>query len=132
MRLRPALLTALVVAVASLHPSAEGSEPKALTQLTLTSSSNPSIAGAEVTFRVAVSTHGPTLETLATGDVEFYDGPTLLGTVALAAADGRATATLSTPALLEGAHPILARYGGDERFLPGASEPLTHIVNPAQ
>ena len=47
--------------------------------MTLTSSLNPSVYAQNVTFRVTVtnSSHTPT------GSVNFYDGATLLGNVAL-------------------------------------------------
>src|SRR5205085_2570793 len=76
---------------------------KVTTATTLTSSLNPSTFGQAVTLTATVSPSGPT------GNVQFFDSATPLGTVALS----RGTALLTTSTLAVGAHSITAVYGGD-------------------
>jgi len=98
--------------------------------VTLTSTPNPSIAGQTVTFMAVVSaaaadggtapivvasavTKGAgdvAMQAMPTGTVEFRDGATLLATVAL---DASGHATYATNALVTGAHTISASYSGD-------------------
>jgi subtilisin-like proprotein convertase family protein len=88
------------------------------TTTSLTSSMNPQIPGANVTFTATVSVTGQT----PTGTVTFFDGATNLGTSALAPAfakngeknsfapEALASATLTTNALPVGLHNITARF----------------------
>ena len=63
----------------------------------------------------------------ATGNVAFYDGATLLGTVPLSGT----TARLSTTALASGAHAITARYLGNGAVPPSISPMFVQDVAPA-
>jgi hypothetical protein len=74
----------------------------------LTSSLNPSITGQAVTFTATVETTGAIPSTPA-GSVSFYDGTTLLQTVAL---NAQGIATLTTATLAAGVHPVSAVYSG--------------------
>jgi hypothetical protein len=75
----------------------------------LTSSANPSVVGQAVTFAATVETTGAIPQTPA-GTVSFYDGATLLQTVAL---NAQGVATLTTAALAAGLHAMTAVYSGD-------------------
>lgn len=88
---------------------------KAPTRVTLRSSASPSAPGDEVTFTAVVEPAiSGTFDRLPEGDVEIYDGTTLLGS---ARAGDPLTWTYATSSLTEGDHEITARYLGDERFL---------------
>ncbi len=78
---------------------------KASSTSTLTSSVNPSLPGASVTFT-------DTLPTNVTGTVTFTNGSTTLGTATVS--NGVATVTTSTLPL--GSDPITATYSGDGNF----------------
>ena len=62
-----------------------------------------------------------------TGTVSFYDGPTLLGTLAVA----NNSATFSTSALALGLHSISAQYSGDANFLSASSSTASLTVTKA-
>jgi len=107
-----------------------GSTSAAITQIVnqgstttaLTSSLNPSTFGQTVTFTATVSPSlGPT------GSVQFFDGATSLGTVALSGG----TASLTTSALVGGTHSITASYGGNANFTGSTSSAVSQTVNPA-
>lgn len=69
---------------------------------------------------------GTGVEAFPTGNVIFYDGSTVLGTVALAAATGdAAAAALTTNTLPAGKNAITAKYVGDTYYLPGTSAAVT-------
>jgi hypothetical protein len=88
--------------------------------VTLKSSLNPSTFEQNVTFTAHVdnSSHTPT------GSVDFYDGVTLLGNVALVGD----SAQTSTAALTAGSHTIKVVYSGDSNF-KSDSTTLTQVVN---
>jgi hypothetical protein len=85
---------------------------KASTTTTVASSLNPAILGQVITFTATVNPVAPGAGT-PTGTVQFFDGPTLLGS-GLVSATG--VATLSTSSLTVGGHVITAVYGGDVNF----------------
>ncbi len=95
-------------------------------QTSLQSSENPSTYGDSVTFTATVS---PSISesglAAPTGQVEFYDGTTLLATEALS--DG--TATYSTTGLVGGSHSIVAQYTGDSNFTGSNSPTITQTVD---
>ncbi len=88
--------------------------------VSLVSNLNPSVFEQNVTFKVTVtnSSHTPT------GSVNFYDGATFLGNVALAGD----SALISSAALTAGSHTIKAVYSGDSNFKSDSSS-VTQVVN---
>jgi parallel beta-helix repeat protein len=91
------------------------------TTVTLTSSLNPSLFGQNVTFTAQVSSTNGT----PTGDVQFTDGNTVLGTVAIS---GTGSADFSTSLLTIGSHTITAAYM-PSGSLPATTATLTQVVN---
>ncbi len=84
---------------------------------------NPSTAGATVTLTATVTGGSGT----ATGSVEFFDGSTSLGTVALNASG---TATLNVTTLVVGTHAnITADYYGDGVYMGSNSPAVSETVN---
>ena len=90
------------------------------TSVKLTSSNNPSLLGASVTFQVNVTGNGVT----PTGTVTFKDGAAALGTATLA----NGAASLSTSNLAVGVHAITASYNGDTDDQASTSNILTQTV----
>src|SRR5262249_14479209 len=88
---------------------------------TISSSVNPAIYGQNVTFSATVT------PSAATGTVEFFDGTTSLGSVAMSSG----AATLATSNLSAGTHSITARYSGDSDLGGSVSAPLTETVDKA-
>ena len=85
----------------------------------VTSSKNPSTIGDTVSFTATVAPAS------ATGNVQFLDGTTSLGSVALTG--GSAVIKVSTLAV--GAHAIKAVYAGDTNDTPATSPILTQNVD---
>ena len=96
---------------------------KAASSASVSSSSNPSIIGAAVTFTASVTS--PVGGPPPTGMVTFHDGATQIGTGTLSGG----TAAMTTSTLAAGAHSITAVYGGDGTFAGGTSPILTQTVN---
>jgi hypothetical protein len=90
------------------------------TSISLTSSTNPSVVGASVTFTATVTSSNTAL----TGSITFYDGATQLCSVAISANAGSCT----TSALTLGQHNITADYGGDSQDAAVNSSVLIQIV----
>jgi Bacterial Ig-like domain (group 3) len=97
----------------------------AATTTTVSSSLNPSTAGASVTFGASVT--ATTGSGTPTGTVTFKDGDNSLGTAALSSGQ----AVYPTSALAVGTHDITAVYGGDADFVQSTSSSLMQIVNQA-
>jgi len=95
---------------------------QASTTTTLVSSLNPSTYKQAVTFTATVS---PQFSGTVTGTVSFYDGATLLKTVALSGDKAKFT----TAKLTAGAHSITATYNGSTDFTGSSSAPLPQTVN---
>ena len=94
----------------------------------VSSSINPSAAGASVTFTATVTGSSPT------GSVNFRDGATSIGGCAaatLAGAGNVRTATCSTSSLGAGTHSVSAAYGGDAANSASTSATLSQVVNKA-
>jgi sugar lactone lactonase YvrE len=90
----------------------------------LTSSANPSVVGANVTFTAQIAGVG---SVVPTGTVTFSDGVTPLGVVTV---NATGAATFQTAALVVGSHPITAAYSGDPTYAV-ASAALTQVVQTA-
>jgi uncharacterized repeat protein (TIGR03803 family) len=95
---------------------------KATTTTTLTSSLNPSAVGQSVTFTVTVT---PEYGGTVSGNVKFYDGTTLLKSVAVSGG----SAAFTTSKLKSGTHSITATYNGSASFSGSSSAALTQTVN---
>ncbi|MGB8260914.1 MAG: Ig-like domain repeat protein [Terracidiphilus sp.] len=94
---------------------------QATTSTALTSSQNPSVVGAQVTFTATVTGNGAT----PTGSVNFLDGTTVLGTGNLSTSG---VATFATATLAAGTHSITAAYLGDTNDAKSTSAPLSQVV----
>ncbi|WP_170267039.1 choice-of-anchor Q domain-containing protein [Brevifollis gellanilyticus] len=94
------------------------------TNVTLTSSANPAVPGASVTFTATVTpvSGGGT----PTGNVVFKDGATTLNTATLNAGG---VATYTTSALSEASHDITATYVGSTTYHRKVSPTLTQVVS---
>jgi Bacterial Ig-like domain (group 3) len=98
---------------------------KAATTTTVASSSNPSIAGASVTFTATVSVTSPGVG-VPGGTVTFKDGTTnICSTVAMTSG----VATCATSTLTVAAHSITAVYNGDSNFNTSTSAVVTQTVD---
>jgi hypothetical protein len=96
------------------------------TRTTLSSSSNPAVAGQAVTFTATVTPSAP--GTAPTGLIIFSDGATVLGKIALSAAGQDAQATYVTAALAPGTHGITAAYVGSGTYTKSKSHPVLDQV----
>ena len=98
----------------------------AATTTTLASSTNPSTAGASVTFTATVTGIAPT------GNVNFTNGGVSItgcSAVALTGSGNTRTAACSTSTLAAGTRSIVANYGGDAGNVASASAALSQVVN---
>ena len=90
--------------------------------VTLTSSASSMALGASVTFTATVA---PQFSGTVTGNVKFYDGTTLLKSVAVSGG----SAAYTTSKLKSGTHSITATYNGSTSFIGSTSAALTQTVN---
>lgn len=93
----------------------------ASTSVALGSSLNPAGLGGQVTFTATASSNGG----IPSGAIQFFDGPTLLGTGTLNASG---VATLATSTLPLGNHTVTAAFAGDTQNSAGTSSPLAQTV----
>lgn len=98
---------------------------KGSTSTTVSSSSNPSTYGQNITLTGIVSVTSGAGTPI--GSITFFDGPTSLGSATISGT----TATLSLFNLAIGSHPITAVYSGDNNFLTSTSASLNQVVNQA-
>ena len=91
------------------------------TTTSLSSSKNPSKYAESLTFKATVS------PSAATGNVEFFNGTTSLGTAALSSGD----ASLSTSSLAVGTHSITAKYLGATGYGSSTSSATSQVVDKA-
>lgn len=96
-----------------------------VTSTALTQSVAQTLTSKPVTLTAAIS--GAQIGVaLPSGNVDFYDGATLLGTAAL---DGQGSAALTTTQLsATGTHPLTARYAGDYNYQASTSAAVAHEV----
>jgi len=92
------------------------------TAVTLTTGTNPSIAGDSLTFTATVTSQFPGTPS---GVVQFKDGNMFLGA---GVPGGPGIWTFTTAALTTGPHAITAIYGGDINFFPSVSPVFTQVV----
>ena len=89
----------------------------------MSSSANPSNAGANVTFTVTVSGTG---SPAPTGTITFRDGTATIGTATL---DGSGSATMQTSTLAVGSHTMSGSYGGDSRYSAAQASMIQTVQN---
>ena len=89
---------------------------------TLTSNTNPSCLNDAITFTATVD------QSSATGNVQFLEGPSVLGNATL---DGNGIATFTISNLSAGNHFIVALYEGIAPFNGSTSAAISHTVNTA-
>jgi hypothetical protein len=91
---------------------------KAASNVTVTSSMNPAVAGQSVTFTATVTPAS------ATGTVQFLDGATVLGSATL----NNGAAVFATSSLAVGSHSVTANYLGDGSFSSSQSSAVPQQV----
>ncbi|MDE3105388.1 MAG: Ig-like domain repeat protein [Acidobacteriota bacterium] len=89
--------------------------------LALSSSLNPQMAQNPITLSATLSSGAGS----ATGQVSFYDGTQLLGTVALGTSG---TASYTAAALPAGTHSLTASYSGDASYSSALSNTLPQVM----
>ncbi len=94
------------------------------TSTSLVSSVNPSVFGQVVSFTASVSGEGG----VPSGTVTFFEGASVLASVAL---DSAGQAVFATSSLAVGSHSVTAVYGGDGVYATSSSTPLTQVVSKA-
>ena len=105
-----------------LHDGTSGDKT---TSVSLTASDTSPIFSEPVTFTSVVSP-APHGHKVPTGDVEYFDGATLLGVGAI---DSGGTASFTTMTLAGGSHSITAQYSGDNDYASSTSSALTETVD---
>ena len=83
----------------------------------LTPSTNSTIVGTAISFAAAVTSSSAGAPN-AIGSVDFYDGPTMLSTVAV---NAQGQATYQTSTLMAGTHNIIAAYSASGDFSSGSA-----------
>jgi large repetitive protein len=96
--------------------------PSTTTHVSLSSSLNPSQFGQAVTFTASVTPSSGT--GTPSGNVQFLDGTTSLGSAALSGG----SASFTTTSLAVGSHAVVAQYGGDGSF-QASSASMGQVVN---
>ena len=117
-------LIGTTLSAATTAPCATTTTDKGSTTTSVVSSVNPSVFAQSVTFTATVAPVAPATAT-PTGSVEFFDGVTSLGSVALSSGQ----AGVSTSTLSVGSHSITAVYSGDADFFGSTSPVLSQVVN---
>ena len=105
-----------------LHDGTSGGKT---TSVSLTSSDTSPVFSEPVTFTSVVSP-APHGHKVPTGDVEYFDGATLLGVGAI---DSGGTASFTTMTLAGGSHSITAQYSGDNDYASSSSSAVTETVD---
>jgi hypothetical protein len=95
------------------------------TATALTSSLNPSPFGQAVTFTATVTAQAGFDKGTPTGTVNFFDGPTSIGTPTL---NSSGVATLMISTLTVATHSITATYSGDTNFATSTSPVVLQVV----
>ncbi|MFC6646386.1 Ig-like domain repeat protein [Granulicella cerasi] len=109
---------------ASTSPALSQSIVQAATAA-LTSSANPAVAGASVTFTAKLSGNGTVVPS---GPVVFSDGAASLASVNL---DASGTAVFTTTSLAVGAHSITVSYAGDTNYSSVTSAAIIETITNA-
>jgi Bacterial Ig-like domain (group 3)/FG-GAP-like repeat len=108
---------------ATSSPAAVTINALASAVVSLTASASSAVFGSSETFTatVAGTSNGP----VPSGSISFYDGSTLLGSVAVA----NGSAAFTTASLAAGGHSIVATYSGDANFNPATSSPAAVTIS---
>jgi len=117
----------VLVAVGAVTSMNAQSSSKVPTLTRASVEKNPVEAGQEAKITAIVASIGPG-EAVPSGEVEFTDGSTSLGSVTLQKSEAGLTATLSISTLSVGPHPITARYVGDATFAGSVAQPEMQFV----
>ncbi len=96
---------------------------QAATATSVSSNLNPAVWGQSITLSATVT---PQYGGTVTGTINFYDGPSLVGTGTVSGNAASANVVLAV-----GIHSITAVYSGDSNFLGSTSSPLSQSVNQA-
>ena len=107
----------------SISAAATVTVASAVTTTVLIETPNPVTLGNEVVLSASVSASNST----PAGTVSFYDGSTLLGTVAL---DSNGVASLSNQTLAVGTHSITAVYNAGTSWATSTSSAVSVVVKP--
>ncbi len=111
------------VSVGSLSPTVIRDN----TTVSLTSDSPSSPYGTTVHFQATVKKASDgSIATNATGNIQFFDNGTSIGSVAI----NNGTATLTTSTLSIGSHPIHATFVTDPNYNGNTSNTVSQIINP--
>jgi hypothetical protein len=110
--------------IVSASPTLSQAVAQAITNMSLSSSQNPSGSGQSVSFTATVSPIPPG-SGIPTGEVTFKDGTTTLAAMQL---NGSGQATFTTTTLALGPHSITASYSGDANFTAGGSPAVSQTV----
>ncbi len=96
---------------------------QATTQITLAPAVNPSFAGASLTLTAALTSNGG----VPTGNVNFFDGTTLLGSAPI---NAQGMAILSAPGRFwtVATHTLTAVYNGDANDTASTSPPIAEVI----
>ena len=92
--------------------------------VSISSSVNPSASGQAVTFTAAITPAVAGVSAVPSGTITFLDGNTIVGTATVSAGQ----ATLAVSNLAVGTHSITAKYSGSSSFVPTVSSALTQTV----
>ncbi len=95
---------------------------KTAASASLTSITNPTLAGKTAAFSVVVTS----ATGMPTGSVSLMDGTTVVG---MATLNAQGVATFSTTTLSVGMHALTGVYNGDANYLATTSAPVTQTVN---
>ena len=100
------------------------------TTVSLSSGTNPAVAGNAVVFtaQVAGTAANSGVTAAPTGTMVFHEGATILGSVAL---NGLGVATLSISTLSVGTHNVVATYSGDSLYAGNDSAALGETIRSA-
>ena len=107
--------------LASTSPSLVQTVVKSTTTISLTASASSTPVGSPVTLTASINSTTGT----PTGNVQFLDGSTVLGTIALTPAN---TAVFMTSSLIVGQHLLSAVYVGDSNNSTSTSASLTEVI----
>jgi hypothetical protein len=102
---------------------------KTTTVISMTSSNNPSLFGAPLSFTATVTTTPPGTNItgpVITGTISWFDTGILLGTSVVGAGG---TSTFNPPVMAVGTHTLDPQYSGDANYLGVIGAEFTQVIN---